>query len=92
MNRNKPGPFESLYLGDIESFGESCILLSDPFYIPSSYFLPAFGDYGGYAEAQEGARYLTVQLHDSRVGRLEEAELILLRTKMTAFWTRFVPE
>jgi hypothetical protein len=91
-NRNKRGPFEALYLGDIESFGESCILLSDPYYIPSSYFLPVFGDYGGHAEAQEGARYLSVQLHDSRVGRLDEAELILLRTKMTAFWTRFVPE
>lgn len=91
-NRNKPGPFESQYLGDIASFGESCILLSDPYYIPSSYFAPVFDDYSSHAEAAEGAKYLTVQLHDSRVGRLDEVELILLRKKMTAFWTRLVPE
>jgi hypothetical protein len=90
-NRNNLGPFEALYLGDIANFGESCILLSDPYYIPSAYFLPTFSDYGGHPEATEGARYITAQLHGSRVGRLDEAQLILLRRKMAAFWTRLEP-
>lgn len=91
-SRNKLGPFEALYLGDIQGFGESCVLLSDPYYIPSAYFLPIFGEYTGHVEAVEGARYITAQAHDSRMGRLDEAQLILLRRKMAAFWTRLDPE
>jgi hypothetical protein len=90
-NRNNVGPFEALYLGEIADFGESCILLSDPYYIPSDYFLPTFEDFGGHADAAEGDRYIAAQLHDSRVGRLDEAQLILLRRKMAAFWTRMEP-
>ncbi len=92
MNRNNLGPYEALYLGDTADLGECCILLSDPYYIPSSYFLPTFGDYSNHPEGAEGARYTTIQLHDSRLGRLDEAQLILLRRKMAAFWTRQVPE
>jgi hypothetical protein len=90
--RNNLGPFEALHLGDIANLGECCMLLSDPYYVPSSYFLPTFGDYSHHAEAAEGARYTTIQLHDSRVGRLDEAQLNLLRKKMIAFWTRLEPE
>jgi hypothetical protein len=90
-NRNNPGPFEALYLGDIANLGECCVLLSDPYYIPSTYFIPTFGDYSDHPEGAEGARYTTIQLHDSRLGRLDETQLILLRRKMAAFWTRLDP-
>lgn len=91
-NRNNLGPFEIQHLGDIPELGESCLLLSDPYYIPSAYFVPIFCDYTGHAEALEGDRYITIQLHDSRIGRLDEDQLILLRRKMNAFWTRATPD
>jgi hypothetical protein len=87
-NRNTRGPYEILYLGDITSLGEACILLSDPYYVPVGYFLPTFVEYSDHPNAFAGARFLTAQLHDSRIGRLDEPQLMLLREKMMAFWTR----
>ncbi len=82
------GPFEALYLGDVGSFGESFILLSDPYYIPRGYFSPGFQDYPDHPDAEGEAKYLTALLHDTRIGRLEAEQLDLLRRKMAAFWAR----
>jgi hypothetical protein len=79
-------------LGDVADFGESCILLSDPYYLPAGYFVPILDEHAGHAYAEKGAKYCTPQLHDSRVGRLDDEQITLLRKKMAAFWTRFVPE
>ena len=86
--RNRLGPFEALYLGEVGAFGESFILLSDPYYVPAAYFLPTFEQYIGHPDAEGDARYLTPLEHDSRIGRVDAEQLELLRRKMTAFWAR----
>ena len=81
-------PFEVLYLSNVARFGESFILFSDPYYVPSAYFQPAFREYADHMEAEGDARYITAQDHDSRIGRLDDAQLTLMRQKMSAFWSR----
>lgn len=90
--RDKIAPYEALYLGDVSTFGESFILLSDPYHMPSAYFGLIFQDYVGHSEADEIGKYITAQEHDSRAGRLDSYQLALLRQKMTAFWARVVED
>jgi hypothetical protein len=90
--RAKIAPYEILYLGDVSTFGESFMLLSDPYYVPAAYFRPDFQSYIGHSEADEVGQYITAQAHDSRVGRLDSFQLALLRQKMPAFWSRVVEE
>lgn len=85
----KVGPFDSLYLGQIPQFNETFILLSDPYYLPAEYFRLALLLHGAHPEAEsESAKYTTPQQNDTRVGRIDEEQLDLLRRKMLAFWTR----
>jgi hypothetical protein len=90
--RDKIAPYEALYLGEVSTFGESFILLSDPYHMPSAYFGLIFQDYVGHSEADQIGKYITAQEHDSRVGRLDLSQLALLRQKMTAFWARVVED
>ncbi|MDX6744982.1 hypothetical protein [Actinocorallia sp. A-T 12471] len=87
--RAKVPPFEAMYVGDVGDLGESFILLSDPYFLPAGYFAPGFVDYRGHAEADpQVTNYITPLLNDSRIGRLEEDQIQLLRRKIIAFWTR----
>jgi len=86
---NSLGPFEVLYLGQISDLGESFILLSDPYYLPAAYFALRFVDYTGHPDADaNNALYATPSAHDTRLGRLDQSQIELLRAKMLAFWAR----
>ena len=90
--RMSVAPFEAMHIGDVSRLGESFILLSDPYYLPAGYFTLKFDDYSNYPDIEPDARYVTPQAHDTRVGRLDEAQLDLLRLKMLAFWARVQPD
>ena len=89
-NREKVAPYEALYLGEVAVLGESFILLTDPYYLPAAYFGLMFGDYSDHPRADSDAQYVTPQTHDTRLGCLDETQIVLLRQKMTAFWARVV--
>jgi hypothetical protein len=87
------GPFDVLYVGEISDLGESFILLSDPYYLPAAYFALRFDDYTGHPDAGAGsATYAAPGAHDTRLGRLDQAQMDLLRVKMLAFWARVQQE
>jgi hypothetical protein len=87
-NQVKLAPYEALYVGNVADLGESYILLSDPYYLPASYFALSFENYSNHPEAEPGARYVTPQANDTRLGRLDEGQVELLRRKLIAFWAR----
>lgn len=75
---DKIAPYEVLHLGDVPDFGESFILFSDPYYFPTVHLEARFVDYDSDG-TQEAGRYLTAQKNDSRIGRLDVAQLALMR-------------
>ncbi|MHB8452756.1 MAG: hypothetical protein ACYDAQ_20220 [Mycobacteriales bacterium] len=89
----KPEPVEALWLGDLLDLGPSFILLSDPYFVPVGYFQPYLEDYSRHEHARPGdaKRYLTPAVNDTRIGRLDESQLVLLQRKMMIFWTRAEP-
>lgn len=88
--RAKVPPFEAMYLGEVAEFGEAFILLTDPYFLPSRYFSLAFVNYRDHVAADpQVSDYITPRSADSRVGRIDEEQIDLLRRKMMAFWTRF---
>jgi hypothetical protein len=87
-SRSKLGPYEALYLGDVADYGESFILLSDSYYLPAAYFALGFEDYSDHAQGGPDARYVTLSLHDTRLGCLDTEQVELLRRKLIAFWAR----
>ncbi|MCA1607441.1 MAG: hypothetical protein LC775_18700 [Acidobacteria bacterium] len=88
----KLGPFEALHLGEIPQFGETFVLLTDPYYLPAQYFDLALLSHINHPEAEPvGAEYTTPQRRDTRIGRIDAEQLDLLRRKMFAYWTRLKP-
>jgi len=86
----KVGPFEALYLDEIPQFGETFMLLTDPYYLPARYFDLTLLAHGDHPEAEsQSAIYTTPRRHDTRIGRIDAEQLDLLRQKMLAHWTRF---
>ncbi len=88
-NANDLKPFEVLYLGDLEGLGESYVALSDPYYVPATYFGV---EARNFPELDEGERRLGVSCSDNRIGRLSDRSLALFNVKWNAYWTRTVPE
>lgn len=83
------GPFEALYVGEVADLGECLLLLSDPYYLPAAYFELGLEGHAGHPEADPvNAMYATPGAHDARIGRLDERQLELLRSKMLAYWAR----
>jgi hypothetical protein len=90
--RGKTGPFEVLWISDVRPFGECLIFLSDPYFVPLSYFDAAMVQYNvTEADGNPSAPRATPRANDTRMGRLEEGQIDLLRLKMLAFWTRLKP-
>lgn len=88
IRADKLQPYEAHYLGELSEFGESYIVLSDPYHIPADYFgveAQEFADVGGEKRS-------VITNHDSRFGTLSSESLTLFRTKWNAYWTRLVPD
>ena len=85
--RKKSGelqPFEAMYLGEVAGFGESYVLMSNVAQVPATYFdLHAVPIHEG-AEDQRACP----QQRDTRIGRLADEAIPLLRRKWIAHWTR----
>ena len=87
-------PYEVLYLGKVADYGECFMLLSDPYYLPAKFFEPHFADYVGHVAVPDPSgptSFITPGRNDSRLGRIDEYQLDLLRLKMLAYWTRLEP-
>ena len=82
-------PFEAHYLGEVAGFGESYVLLSDPYYLPAGYFGVETRAFTGLPD---GEKRLAITNHDTRFGRLGDQSLELFRKKWNAYWTRVVPD
>lgn len=87
-SNGKLQPYEAQYLGRIPGVGESYVLVSDPYFVPVSYFGTAIVQYPG----PEPNQHLTATANDSRRFRLSNADLTLFRTKWTINWTRLQPK
>ncbi len=90
--RDGVAPFDFLYIGPVGQLGESFLLLSDPYYLPMTYFDVMCREYEGQV-AVDGSSELRAAAgqHDTRIGRLSADRVELLRRKMIAFWTRLDP-
>lgn len=88
-------PLEAMYLGPIGPLGQCFVLLSDPYFLPAAFFGLYFDDYSHHpdavAEPDGAAQYVTPGVEDSRIGRIDEDQLELLRLKMLGYWTRLQP-
>lgn len=90
LRKNEFEPTEALYVSSVAPYGEVFLVISESYFIPAAYFAPA-RDIFQHPEAEEQVPYLHPTQMDTRIGRLEEDELQLLRRKMNGFWTRTVP-
>jgi hypothetical protein len=82
-------PFDALYVGQIPDFGETFFVLADTFCLPSTFFSLEFSDYGGHEHADDNiANYVVSRAKDTRIGRLDQSQLDLLRRKLPAYWAR----
>lgn len=90
LRRNSLEPFEVLYLANVPPYGEAFVALSESYYLPARYFA-LHRTTSLHAEAESEMSYSHATQMDTRMGRLEEAELHLLRAKMNGYWTRTVP-
>lgn len=89
--RNAPsslGPYEVMYVGELLDLGECFIFLSEPYHLPAAYFHLTLDDYSGHIDAEPDARYVTPQQNDTRMFRLDDAQIDVLHRKMLAFWAR----
>ena len=87
--RAKTGPFEVMWVGDVSTWGDCMIFLSDPYHVPLSYFEPTMVRYDVLEEdGTPSSPRATPGANDSRIGRLDIDQINLLRLKMLAFWTR----
>lgn len=85
-------PYEVMHLGDCGPFGESFIVLSQMYALPTAYFVPTVIAWPDHPAALPDDRYCTPSANASRVGRLDDAQVDLLKRKMNAFWTRLLPK
>lgn len=81
-------PYEAQYLGILPGIGESYVLVSDPYYLPSSYFGYEIRE---FTDQPEPNKHLALTENDSRRFRLSAAEIELFRTKWNIHWTRRKP-
>lgn len=89
LRAGRLGPYEALYLNEPSPLGESFLLLDDVYSLPASYLALKLRAHPSHPESESPeALYTTPTVNDSRIGRLDEAQLDLLHKKMIAFWTR----
>ena len=82
-------PFEVMYLGALEHIGEVYLTLSDPYYLPASYFELSVENYAEHPSAdQSDPTHVRAAINDDRIARLDESQIELLHQKIIAFWTR----
>lgn len=81
-------PYEAQYLGVIPGIGESYVLVSDPYFLPASYFGFELREYPDHPEPN---RHLTITKNNSRIYRLSDPEIALFRAKWNIHWTRQAP-
>ncbi|WP_155770880.1 MULTISPECIES: hypothetical protein [Mycobacterium] len=87
-NATELQPLEAHYLGHLAGLGESYVVLSDPYYVPASYFGI---ETRAFAGLPDGEKRLAMTSHDTRFGRLTDQSLALFRRKWIAYWTRLEP-
>jgi hypothetical protein len=90
LKRRRIEPFEALYVGQIDEFGEAYCVLSEMYPLPAEYFEPVIR--GFVDPSGNDQQYLVATENDTRVGRLESSDLALLRDKLNAYWTRRIPD
>jgi hypothetical protein len=92
LRRKKVDPFEALYLGEVGTVGESFSLLTQPYFLPASYFGPYFQDFAGNKFIPEGgpSKFLVAGANGERIGALDAEDLELMRDKIVAFYSRRV--
>jgi hypothetical protein len=90
---DKVEPTEVLVVGEVPGLGEAFMLLSEPHYLPTMYFGGKFVDYAEHEDATGNDRkFLTpTGKHDTRICRLDDPQIELLRLKMQGFWSRTQP-
>ncbi|GAA3247750.1 hypothetical protein GCM10017691_57280 [Pseudonocardia petroleophila] len=81
-------PSEVMYLGEIGEFGAAFFSFTDPYWLPAQYFELTFQLFPEHLEADETGEFVCPTINDTRMGRIESDELILLSAKLVAFWTR----
>ena len=92
IRRNELTPYEVCYLGDCGELQESFVVLHEIYALPSALFSPYLGAFEVDPEAESGQEYLGIQANDSRIGRIEDNRVELLRRKLNAYWTRKLSE
>lgn len=85
--RSRPdhdAPFEHLFIGDVDNLGECFVSMSTPARVPSEHF----GLYAIEADPSDPDDLRACASRgDSRIGRLGQDRVTLLRTKWIAYWT-----
>jgi hypothetical protein len=93
LRRGRLEPFEPFYLGNVPEVGESYVVLSEVYALPAAYFGPSIQSFEDHPSAAEDAqRYLVATRNDSRLARLSDEQLEMLKDKVNAYWTRRLPE
>jgi hypothetical protein len=85
---NRLDPYDVMWLGDVDKLGESFLLLTDPYFLPTAYLDLQLEEYGGEFGVPDGEMRATPQRNDSRLGRLDDEQVALLKRKLIAYWTR----
>ena len=92
LRLRKPAPYELVYVGETEHWGEAVAPLTETFHLPAWYFQLAFEQFGEHSEAKQGdGPYVVAMAHGERTGRMDSSDRSLMLEKMIRFWTRLAP-
>lgn len=81
-------PYETMYLGTVQPWGECVAVMSTPTRLPASYLRLEI------VNGPDGPEDLRARptLNDTRVGRISDIRVELLRSKWNTYWTGRKPE
>lgn len=91
-NRKSVHPSEAMWLGEVHPYGECYMLLSDPYFLPGAYFGLTCRQYDEAVDDGPNGPRATPVHRDSRIGRLEPQQVVLLQKKLGTFFTRRTPD
>lgn len=87
--QGKLNPARIFHVGNLENLGDVFCDLAEVYALPSEYFAPALREFGN-PDATE--LMLVATANDTRIGQVDEVQLLLLKKKLMTFMTRFAIE
>lgn len=82
-------PAQAMYIGDVQGIGAAMVNIAETSRVPAAYFGPELRAPGD-AAARPNDMYLYATKNDTRIGRISKDRQEMLRSKLSAYWSRII--